>query len=128
GRMSAAAALKFEAKAAAPERLRWSAWSRLRFDETYAAPYFFAHVQDDPDPVAPELRQRNLAERKVDLSLEETLADNVPRRIGLLLFGDLADRDEDGMPDAWEEKHGLDPDSPADADLDPDGDGLSNLE
>jgi hypothetical protein len=39
-----------------------------------------------------------------------------------------ADRDQDGMPDAWEELHGFDPDDPSDAQLDADGDGLSNLE
>lgn len=128
GQMSPAAALKFEAKALEPERLRWSIWSRLRFGETYAAPYFFAHVQDDPDSIAPDLRQRNLDERKVDLSLHETLSDNVPRRIGLLIFGDMADRDGDGMPDAWEEKHNLNPDSLVDADLDPDEDTLTNLQ
>lgn len=36
------------------------------------------------------------------------------------------DGDGDGMPDAWETTHGLDPLSD-DAGLDPDGDGLSNL-
>jgi hypothetical protein len=38
------------------------------------------------------------------------------------------DSDCDGMPDAWEVAHGLDPLDPADARLDPDGDGLTNLE
>jgi hypothetical protein len=37
------------------------------------------------------------------------------------------DTDCDGMPDAWEIAHGLDPTSP-DAELDADGDGLSNLQ
>jgi Bacterial Ig domain len=37
-----------------------------------------------------------------------------------------ADGDSDGMPDAWESAHGLDPQSPADADSDRDGDGQSN--
>ncbi len=37
------------------------------------------------------------------------------------------DRDSDGMSDLWEEEHGFDPDSAADALLDLDGDGLSNL-
>ncbi len=36
------------------------------------------------------------------------------------------DRDNDGMPDDWEEQHGLNPDDPADALLDADRDGLTN--
>ena len=35
------------------------------------------------------------------------------------------DSDGDGLPDAWESAHGLDPDTP-DADADPDHDGLTN--
>ena len=38
------------------------------------------------------------------------------------------DSDGDGMPDWWEMKHGLDASDATDASLDPDGDGLSNLE
>jgi hypothetical protein len=37
------------------------------------------------------------------------------------------DRDGDGLPDAWEEFYGLDPTDPADASLDYDDDGRSNL-
>lgn len=37
------------------------------------------------------------------------------------------DSDGDGMPDAWEVLHSLNPASAADAALDPDGDGLPNL-
>src|SRR5262249_34425767 len=43
-----------------------------------------------------------------------------------------ADSDHDGMPDAWERAHGLNPNSPpgdfSDANADPDGDGFTNLE
>jgi hypothetical protein len=37
------------------------------------------------------------------------------------------DSDGDGMPDSWEEAHGLNPESAADALLDGDGDGMNNL-
>jgi hypothetical protein len=39
-----------------------------------------------------------------------------------------ADRDEDGMPDAWESQNGLDPDDPSDAVDDADEDGMNNLD
>jgi PKD repeat protein len=38
------------------------------------------------------------------------------------------DFDQDGMPDSWEAAHGLNPLSPLDAALDPDNDGLTNLQ
>jgi subtilisin-like proprotein convertase family protein len=38
-----------------------------------------------------------------------------------------ADSDNDGMPDIWETQFGLDPNDPADAGLDTDGDGVTNL-
>jgi len=40
----------------------------------------------------------------------------------------LPDRDRDGMPDAWERAHGLNPDDPSDAGADRDRDGYTNLE
>jgi hypothetical protein len=39
----------------------------------------------------------------------------------------IADADGDQIPDGWEADHGLNPNNPADALLDTDGDGLSNL-
>ncbi len=38
------------------------------------------------------------------------------------------DADHDGMPDAWEQSHGLNAGDPADAHADADGDGYTNLE
>ncbi len=38
------------------------------------------------------------------------------------------DTDSDGMPDWWEEKHGLNPNDPADAHGDINGDGYTNIE
>ncbi len=40
----------------------------------------------------------------------------------------LKDTDNDGMPDAWERKFGLNPKDPADASMDKDGDGYTNIE
>lgn len=40
----------------------------------------------------------------------------------------LNDTDGDGMPDAWEQQYGFDPYNPADASLDADHDGFSNLQ
>jgi len=40
----------------------------------------------------------------------------------------LRDADQDGMPDAWEIKHKLDPKDPKDGVLDANGDGYTNLE
>jgi len=39
-----------------------------------------------------------------------------------------SDDDNDGMPDTWETENGLNPLDATDASLDPDGDGLTNLE
>ena len=47
--------------------------------------------------------------------------------VGSLVFDPNLDADGDGMPNGWEQSHGLDP-LKADADLDSDGDGVSNLQ
>lgn len=39
-----------------------------------------------------------------------------------------ADNDFDGMPNSWEQTHNLNPNNPADATQDPDGDGFTNLQ
>lgn len=41
---------------------------------------------------------------------------------------DDSDDDNDGLPDAWEEVHGLNPKDPSDALRDPDGDGRSTID
>ncbi|MDD4102287.1 MAG: hypothetical protein PHU80_06610, partial [Kiritimatiellae bacterium] len=59
-------------------------------------------------------------------------ADFAPANIGqvkhLFAFDLARDTDGDGLPDWWEAVHGLDRDDPADVGLDPDGDGLTNLQ
>jgi len=63
-----------------------------------------------------------------------TEADLVDEGISNGGYGTLApgtappDGDGDGMPDAWESAHGLDPASPADGNADGNGDGYTNLE
>jgi len=42
------------------------------------------------------------------------------------ISSDLEDTDNDGLPDTWEERYGLDPENPEDAKFDLDGDGLIN--
>jgi hypothetical protein len=44
------------------------------------------------------------------------------------ITSDIDDTDNDGMPDHWERKYGLNPEDSNDADLDFDEDGISNLE
>lgn len=40
----------------------------------------------------------------------------------------MVDSDNDGMPDAWETKYGLNPNDPSDAVKDCNGDGYTNIE
>ena len=46
---------------------------------------------------------------------------------GSAVLDPTGDADGDGIPNSWEQSHGLDPLNPADANADNDGDGLSNL-
>jgi hypothetical protein len=62
---------------------------------------------------------------EADLVLEGVTNDGY----GTLASGDApTDTDRDGIPDAWETAHSLDPANPADGAADPNGDGFTNLE
>ena len=45
-----------------------------------------------------------------------------------LMINSNSDADADGIPNGWEQAHGLDPLNPFDAEADNDGDGMSNLQ
>ena len=53
---------------------------------------------------------------------------NVPVQLSGFSMGTWIDSDGDGMPDGWELAHGLNPYDPSDANQDPSGDGMSNLQ
>lgn len=75
-------------------------------------------------------------------AVDERVTDDVRQRRGKLLDSQAevggwpalhstpapADRDRDGMADAWEQAHGLNPADPNDRNADQDGDGYTNLE
>jgi hypothetical protein len=64
-----------------------------------------------------------------DLLVADMFASQLDRfGVGTPLPVCAGDSDCDGMPDAWETSHGLNPNDPRDALLDLDGDGLTNAE
>lgn len=63
---------------------------------------------------------------EVEVPVSTVKAPFVALNLPLLRPGD--DSDGDGMSNDWEVANDLEPEDPDDADLDPDGDGLTNLE
>ena len=121
-------------------------WSLVsgRTDPGYrlAGPLVVAPVERDP---APSAHRRVLAAAGASLvrdSVDARVVESVRTRGGRHIdsqnevggWPELApgrawvDGDGDGMPDAWETKHRLDPRDPADGNADRDGDGYTELE
>ncbi len=100
-------------------------------------PYYLPYLQIARD-LTPYLRDRSGL--KSTYILTDAEAGNPSAPINRGMFIAMADRvlgaydcsaidtDKDGMPDFWEQKNGLNPFSSADANLDPDGDGLKNID
>ena len=105
-------------------------------------PYPYPPVRSEP---APEACERVLATAGASLArdaVDRRLVENVRRGTGAIIrdpdavggFGELkngappADTDRDGMPDAWERRHGLNPADPKDATGDFDSTGYTNVE
>jgi pectate lyase len=67
-----------------------------------------------------------------DVKARRTRIVNDPSEVGgwpnLPAGNPPADSDHDGMSDAWEERHGLNPNDPQDGPADQDGDGYTNVE
>ena len=123
-------------------------FSAVEFDgkrqvRTGAEPFATAPVKTIPAKAAYELVLASVgAARPVRDAVDARLVDEVRRRGGKLVnsqtevggwpeltAGPLpVDTDQDGMPDEWETRHGLDPRNPADATADSDQDGYTNLE
>lgn len=107
-----------------------------------ARPVEVAPVAPDPAPSAYVRVLANAGASKVrdavDLRVIEGVRDRSGRQIDsqaqvggwpeLRSLPAPPDSDGDGMPDAWERTHHLDPHDPADGNMDADGDGYTNLE
>ncbi len=115
----------------------------VRQVETVAEPFPVAPVRTRSAPEAYTAVLASVgASRPVRDSVDARIVDAVRHGTGHIInsqtevggWPDLksgpvpVDSDGDGMPDAWEVRHGLNPHNPADAAADPDHDGYTNLE
>lgn len=102
------------------------------FARKYADPLLFADTQtrNEADPIV--VRIRNLGVTSTEIRLQEEISANTEtahaaEALGYFALARSVDLDEDGLPDAWELANGLNPANANDAQLDSDGDGISNL-
>jgi PKD repeat protein len=89
--------------------------------------YFYKWSGDIPEGGTPDPRYRNPLVIPMDEAKTVYVLFSVPYLQSDL--GDCGDADKDGLPDQWEIRYGLDPESPFGNNgpaADPDGDGMSN--
>ena len=98
----------------------WYLWD----DEMPARIFFFTDSVTD----APQTYVRRGTIIPAGQSDYELFLNSVANNQFLAAFGNSADDDADAMPDLWEQAHGLDPWSGADAGLDADLDGFTNIQ
>lgn len=83
------------------------------------------YVENAPEFVSPYVKRRLPAD-----SYKQGIITDIRQVGGLPEYKGEAyvDSDNDGMPDVWEERYGLNPNDPSDANLDCNGDGYTNIE
>lgn len=83
------------------------------------------YVENAPEFVSPYIKRRLPAD-----SYKQGIITDIRQVGGLPQYKGtpVKDSDNDGMPDAWEIKNGLNPHDPSDATLDCNGDGYTNIE
>ncbi len=106
-------------------------WFSIAFEMPMDEPIFLAHTTTSDGGNTAGLRYRRLDENGVQVKVEEEQSldaeiGHITEEVGYVVIGGLVDTDEDGLPNAWERRHGLDPEDPSDALQDNDGDGRSN--
>ena len=90
-------------------------------------------AKPDDDDLAEELQRVGYSDsviERITEMVEKGIITNIDQVGGYPEYkGEpYADADSDGMPDAWETKHGLNPNDASDASGDLNGDGYTNIE
>ncbi len=107
--------------------------SRDEFNRNAASPYNFGHYPASARDWTARFEMRRLIPDSIQsVQIRIIAANNSTTEAFLvrdvLLADSTTDRDRDGMTDAYETAHGLNPDDPDDAETDKDADGVSNAE
>ncbi len=94
-------------------------WFGLQFAAPYPEPVLLAHMQTTDGGNTAGLRQRRLTDSGVQFKVEEERSldeevNHINEEVGYIVIGAISDSDGDGLPDHWEQAHGLDPKDPTD--------------